>query len=188
MTTSLAKKILYATDMSDDAIFACNYAMHMSQDCNAHLTIIHVTPDEIEEMSANMSYDLSSHYDKDYLDTFNRDSITKSKDTLIKKINDQCNKINTQLPGCRVKPQVTIRTGDPVEQILLEAETDESDLIIIGSRGHSLFDNILIGSVAVGVVKKSGVPVITVPLSKLLLSDERYEEIPNILTATRDAY
>ena len=84
-------------------------------------------------------------------------------------------------------PHVTIRAGDPVEQILLEAETDESDLIVIGSRAHSLFDNILIGSVAGGVVKKSVVPVITVPLSKLLLSDYRYEEIPNTLTASRNA-
>ena len=188
MNTSFFKKILYATDMADDSIFAFHYAMRMSLDCNAHLTIIYVTPDEIEEMSANMSYDLSSHYDKEYLDTFNRDIITKSKEMLVKKINDQCKKINKQLSGCSVMPQVTIRTGDPVEQILLEAETDESDLIVIGSRGHSLFDNILIGSVAGGVVKKSGVPVITVPLSKLLLSNDRYEEIPNILTATRDAY
>ena len=188
MNTSFLKNILYATDMADDAIFAFHYAIRMSQDYNAHLTIIYVTPDEIEEMSANMRYNLNSHYDKEYLDTFNRDIVAKSKELLVKKINDQCKKINKQLPGCSVMPQVKIRTGDPVEQILLEAETDESDLIVIGSRGHSLFDNILIGSVAGGVVKKSGVPVITIPLSKLLLSNDRYEAIPNILTSTRDAY
>jgi nucleotide-binding universal stress UspA family protein len=184
MNTSLIKRILYATDMSDDAIFACHYAMRMSQDCNAHLTIIYVTPDEIEEMSANMSYDLNSHYDEKYLDSFNKDNLSRSQETLIQKINDQCNKINPQLSGCTAKPQITIRIGDPVEQILLEAETDGYDLIVIGNRGHSLFDNILIGSVAGEVVKKSGLPVITVPLSKLLLSDARYEELPNILTAT----
>jgi len=184
MNTSLIKKILYATDMSDDAIFACHYAMRMSQDCNAHLSIIHVAPDETEEMSANMSYDLSSHYDKEYLDTFNEDNISRSQSALIKKINDQCNKINPQLSGCEITPQVTIRTGDPVEQILLEAEADGYDLIVIGNRGHSLFDNILIGSVAGEIVKKSGLPVITVPLSKLLLSNDRYEELPDILTAT----
>jgi len=184
MHTSLVRKILYATDMSDDAIFACHYAMRMSQDCNAHLSIIHVTPDESEEMSANMSYNLNSHYDKEYLDTFNEDNISRSQGTLIKKINDQCHKINPQLSDCKIKPQIIIRAGDPVEQILLEAETDGYDLIVIGNRGHSLFDNILIGSVAGEVVKKSGLPVITVPLSKLLLSSNRYEEIPNILTAT----
>ena len=184
MRTSFFKNILHATDLADDAIFALHYAMCMSHACNAHLIIIYVAPDEVEEMSASMSYDLRSHYDKEYLSTFNKDKITKSKDKIIKKINAQCEKINMQFSGCSVTPQVIIRTGDPVEQILLEAETDESDLIVVGNRGHSLFDNILIGSVTQGVVKKSGVPVITVPVSKLLLSRERYEENPSTIRAT----
>ena len=173
MQKSLFKRILYATDMSDRAIVSSHYALRMSHDYNAHLTIVTVIPDEIEEMSANMSYDLSSHYGKDQLDRFTSDTIDENRKVLTERINSICSKMKTQLGDCLVTPNVSIRCGDTVEQILLEAETDQSDLIIVGTNRHNLLDKIMLGNVAKEVVLKSQVPVITIPLAHFALYHDK---------------
>lgn len=57
------ERILYAMDMSDDAAEVANYAVHLALNCNAHLSIVNVIPSRVEEMSANMGYDLAVHYE-----------------------------------------------------------------------------------------------------------------------------
>lgn len=167
MNQSLFKRILYATDMSDNAVAAAHYAMRLAHDYKAHLTIVNVATNVIEEMSVNMRYDLASHYDKDFLDTISQDSIDKNRRALIERIHTVYTEIINTIPNCRVEPEVSIRMGNTAEQIVLEAQTDKSDLIIVGARGHSLLDEILVGSVARGVVKRSPVPVMTIPLAQI---------------------
>lgn len=177
MRKSMFQRILYATDMTDNAIVASHYALRLSHEWNAHLTIVSVIPDEIEEMAANMSYDLAAHYDKDTLDAYNNKEADQSRAALVDRINTLCSKLKTQLGDCLVCPEVAIRIGDPVEQILLEAENDGSDLIIIGSVRHNLFDSLLFGNVTREVIEKSPVPVISIPLAESTASAERYADL-----------
>jgi nucleotide-binding universal stress UspA family protein len=166
MGASMFNRIVYATDMTDSSIVASHYALRLSNECNAHLSIISVIPDEVEEMSANMSYDLAAHYDKDVLDAYTSDEVDNSRAMLIKRINALCTKLKRQLHDCKVRPNVSIRSGDPAEQILLEAEKEDADLIVVGTGRHNLLDRFLCGSVAKEVVQKSPVPVITIPLAQ----------------------
>lgn len=167
MNQPLFKRILYATDMSENAAAAAYYAIRLAHDYKAHLTIVNVATDVIEEMSANMRYDLASHCDKDFLDTISQDSIDKNRKNLMDRIHTVYTGIKNNIPGCQVEPEVSIRMGNTVEQIVLEAQVDNSDLIVVGARGHSMLDEILVGSVARGVVKKSPVPVVTIPLAHI---------------------
>jgi nucleotide-binding universal stress UspA family protein len=50
--------------------------------------------------------------------------------------------------------------GNVVDQIVKTAKDVNSDLIIIGARGLSKFEELLLGSVSHGVVEKSPCPVI----------------------------
>lgn len=167
MNQSLFKRILYATDMSDNAVVAAHYAMRLAHDNKAHLTIVNVATDMVEEMSMNMRYDLASHCDKGFLDTINQDAIDKNRKALLDRIHTVYTEIKNTIPDCEVEPEVSIRVGNAAEQIVLETETDYSDLIVVGARGHSLLDEILVGSVARGVVKRSHVPVMTIPLANM---------------------
>jgi nucleotide-binding universal stress UspA family protein len=45
-----------------------------------------------------------------------------------------------------------IRSGEPAEEILKEAEESKADLIVVGSRGKSSLEAILMGSVTSGVI------------------------------------
>lgn len=56
-----------------------------------------------------------------------------------------------------------LKSGSPQERILDVAESENVDLIIMGSNKHSAAYRFLIGSVADQVIKKSKTPVLLIP-------------------------
>ena len=63
--------------------------------------------------------------------------------------------------GCRVES--IFQHGSPVKLIVGEVNRLNIDLVIIGSHGHSALYDLLIGSVADGVMRKVGCPVLLIP-------------------------
>jgi nucleotide-binding universal stress UspA family protein len=55
-----------------------------------------------------------------------------------------------------------IAVGHPAEQIIHRAETDHMDLIILGRRGTSLFQKLIMGSVSARVFRYAHCPVMVV--------------------------
>jgi len=53
--------------------------------------------------------------------------------------------------------------GPSVKTVLAEAERLPASLIVLGSHGHGAVYNMLVGSVAEGIVRASKVPVLLVP-------------------------
>lgn len=53
--------------------------------------------------------------------------------------------------------------GKTVETVISEANKLSASLIVLGSHGHGAVYNILVGSVAEGIVRASKVPVLLVP-------------------------
>jgi nucleotide-binding universal stress UspA family protein len=58
----------------------------------------------------------------------------------------------------------TIRTGGPAHEIAEIADSLKADLIIVGSRGHSLFTKVVLGSVPIRLLQVAHCPVLVVPL------------------------
>jgi nucleotide-binding universal stress UspA family protein len=65
----------------------------------------------------------------------------------------------------RLAPRVRTHVAEGVahEQILAEARRVGADLIVLGSRGHTLSERLLLGSTAERVIRKATVPVLVVP-------------------------
>lgn len=164
MKACIFKKILYATDLSETAKKAARYALNIAQECNAELTVINVVPDLVEEMSAGMGYDLASHFGADKLESFYTVGLDESKAAVIERIHTVCADAGSEMESCDITPNVEIMVGNPVKSIVKLAEQDGYDLIVVGTHGHGMLDDILLGSVARGIVKKSPVPVLTVRL------------------------
>lgn len=56
--------------------------------------------------------------------------------------------------------------GRPYEAITNFAEEMETDMIVVGTHGHSAIGSVLMGSVASSLVRESKVPVLVVPISQ----------------------
>lgn len=59
--------------------------------------------------------------------------------------------------------EYTVATGFVAEEILLQARINAASHIVLGSRGHSLLHDLLLGSTARAVLHASTCPVVIVP-------------------------
>ena len=57
--------------------------------------------------------------------------------------------------------------GSSVETTLKEAEILEAGLIVIGTHGHGAVYDVLIGSNSAGIIRKSKLPVLVVPIHNI---------------------
>ena len=62
-----------------------------------------------------------------------------------------------------VQASAVLTRGAIVETVLEQAETHDTDLIIVGSHGHGAVYDILVGSISEGIIRKSKCPVTVVP-------------------------
>jgi nucleotide-binding universal stress UspA family protein len=62
-----------------------------------------------------------------------------------------------------ISVHASVRAGSPVAGILEEAGEHRSDLIVLGTHGHSGFERWIIGSATEKVLRKAACPVMTVP-------------------------
>jgi nucleotide-binding universal stress UspA family protein len=74
----------------------------------------------------------------------------------------QFKKIIQRAKDLGVDLQTDIAVGHPVEQIVHRAETDHVDLIVLGRRGKSRFEKMLVGSTAEKVLRYAHCPVMVV--------------------------
>ncbi len=157
--------ILYATDLSKNAKPALSWAMSLAEQYNAAISVIHIIPDVIEEMSASMGYDLTAHYDMEQLSELNEEGENNARDAISERIKSVCGEINDEFPSCRMDfSRIIIKTGHPVQEIITAATDGNFDIVVMGSHGHGLIDDLFLGSVARGVVHKCTVPVLTIRL------------------------
>ena len=69
-----------------------------------------------------------------------------------------------QLREAGIEVEAAVREGYPATVIEEEAERQQADLIVIGTRGLTGLKHLLLGSIAERVVQKSRCPVLTVKI------------------------
>lgn len=57
--------------------------------------------------------------------------------------------------------------GSGVEKTLIEADNLEAGLIVVGTHGHGSVYDVLIGSYSAGIIRKSKLPVLVVPVRNI---------------------
>ena len=71
-------------------------------------------------------------------------------------------KVEQRAKDLEVELETDIAVGHPVEQIVHRAETDRIDLIILGRRGMSRFEKMIVGSTSEKVLRYAHCPVMVV--------------------------
>jgi nucleotide-binding universal stress UspA family protein len=128
-------KILFATDFSEHAERALDYAVSLAQEYEAELTLLHVLED------IPPSWDLS---------TVSADVVQRLEKPLPAEAKDWC-KIKSRL-----------RVGKPYQEIVRYALETEADLTILGVRGRNAIDVALFGSTTHRVIQQAPCPVLAV--------------------------
>lgn len=156
------KNILFATDLSDSAKDALKYALAIADKHQAELTAFHVLPDVMENFFWGAGFEMDMHFDAEAWKEVTEGRQSTALEILSRHI-DEVRKGMTE--GKDVTVRVKVEVGHPVKNILDEAEQGY-DMIVMGTMGHSKFEDMILGSVATGVVRRCKIPVMVVPLSE----------------------
>jgi len=76
---------------------------------------------------------------------------------------DQLEKLRAKLAAAHLEVSAVYTSGPIVERVREQAKSMGADLIVMGSHGHGALYNLLVGSVASGVMKHPPCPVLLVP-------------------------
>jgi nucleotide-binding universal stress UspA family protein len=156
------KKILYATDLSDNARYALGYAVSIANRFDAKITVLHV----IEEISQQLSFQMVDLLGEEKWQELQKSRSQETVQTLRNKIEVFCRDAqNSQCP--LVISEIKVVFGHPVEEIISESTSAPYDLVVMGTHGHGVLAGAMLGSTAMRVVRRSVVPVTVVRLPKI---------------------
>ncbi|MDK2892745.1 universal stress protein [Methanohalophilus sp.] len=144
MSSEIYKKILIATDGSEQNRRAINYGIELARLSEAKVYVIYVV-DTASFESIPMDGGWEMMYE--LLEKEGRE-ITDTVSDMIKENN--------------IDVESRVLEGHPSHEIIEFAENNDIDLIVMGTHGKSGFDRFLLGSVAEKVTRNSKVPVMVV--------------------------
>jgi len=140
------KKILFPLDLTANSSKILPYVLSISEKYNSTICLLHVVQDLNKWGKLYVPH--SS------MDKFQNEAIEAAK----KAMDEIC---ENQLQSCP-NFQKKVVSGDTIEEILNVIESEDIDLLIMGTHGRKGLDHTIFGSVAEKVVKKSPVPVLVI--------------------------
>jgi nucleotide-binding universal stress UspA family protein len=165
------KKILYATDLSENARYAFAYAVSLADLYHAAITMIHVLP----EVPSLIDKNVIGYISADRWEEIKSQNVEEAREALIGKrrdhlvIRDVLHQFSENVKEGHegegfVTDDIIVVRGNPVEQILAQAEGKNCDLIVMGTHGHGTLADVMMGSTARRVLRRSKKPVLVVRL------------------------
>ncbi|MCJ7803546.1 MAG: universal stress protein [Desulfobacterales bacterium] len=155
------KKILYATDLSKNSVYAFRYAMNMAEKYNAEIVILHV----IEPIPPQVKHYVSLYVNEARWEEKIKTEQEMAIEQIKKRLQEFCKRESQDDPRCLLLvSRILVQPGHPVEEILKAAEEEACEIIIIGTHGKGFLKQTFLGSVARSVLDRSRKPVFIIPL------------------------
>jgi len=145
------KRILFPVDLTENSSKMLPYLLSIAEKYNSVIYLLHVVQDLNQWGKLYVPHPS--------MDEFQKIAIHNSEMAMDK----ICEK---QLQNCP-SFQKRVVSGDPANEILKIIESENIDLLIIGTHGRKGLEHMIFGSVAEHVVKKSPVPVLLINPNKL---------------------
>lgn len=144
MAITNIRRILVPTDMSECSDRAVAYAAELAADLSAEVVLVHI----IRKGGYPAETALASRHFPNLKDEMQKAS-EQHLDGLAEKYGS--------VIGAKL-----VEYGTPYAAILRAAEREKADLIVIGTHGHGVIAQAVLGSTAERVVRQASVPVITI--------------------------
>jgi nucleotide-binding universal stress UspA family protein len=142
-TTAVIKRILLATDFSRWARRAEDYACALAASWKASLTVLSVAE---FPPGLNPDYSVNQLYLAD----------------LLKNASSQLVDLKSRAERRGLAVTTRVATGIPSEEVITAAKAEDSDFIVVGTRGKTGLAHVLLGSTAERVIRGAPCPVLTV--------------------------
>jgi nucleotide-binding universal stress UspA family protein len=159
--TQHIKRILYATDLSDNSAYAFGYAINLAKKYDAAINVLHVI-DQAMESSADIVgvYFNVNPYGGDL-----QQRMTHLHEEINKRLKAYIEKEMADNPEAADKvASVDVCKGYPANEIIQKADDLQCDLIVMGTHGKGVLSQAFFGSVAKKVLRRVRIPVFIVPL------------------------
>lgn len=141
------RKIVAATDFSDNAGHAVSFAAGVAAKCKATLYLLHAMDGATDPVLEPVA-----------LDTRWQEKYTSEKFERLQGAKLRLLERNPRLPV-----ELRLDRGMAADSIVAFAEKEGAELIVMGTRGSSGFKEMLLGSVTADIVAHSAIPVLAVP-------------------------
>ena len=141
------RNVLVATDFSVEAEAALTYGRTLARTFGAALHLLHVADNIYLRLGTD------GFIPPPELQTDLEEAVRKQLDALL---------IDNDPFPLRTHPAVVVSTS-PALAITEYATKNNADLIVMGTHGHSALGNLVLGSVATGVLARCKVPVLLIP-------------------------
>lgn len=161
------KKVLYATDLSENARLAFAYAVSLANQYEAGLTILHVVsedPDMEAKVSGYISADQWKQIRQQHFQEARQALIGKQREgQAIREVLGRFTE-NARADLAFRTDDILVERGKPAEKILQVAAERSIDLIVMGTYGFGTLRDAVMGGTARRVLRRAGVPVLLVRL------------------------
>lgn len=154
--------ILVATDGSRGSGAAEAYACALARSWGATLTVMRVL-----EFPPGMNPDYPIN--RVYLGELMKEATRKLAD------------VKARAADLGISVQSHIATGIPSEEVLAVARAEETDLIVVGTKGKTGLEHILLGSTAERIIRMAPCPVLTVPVERQRTEGSEGAESPHLV-------
>lgn len=153
------KKILYATDLSENSRLAFGYAASLAKQYLAEIIVVHT----IEPVNPNTAMQISGAMGEMEWVNLQADFEGSMVDNLGTKLREFCRQMETEIDELNIKEEnILIRKGISVDGILSAASETKADMIVMGTHGYGMVKDALMGGTARRVMRLSDIPVLVV--------------------------
>ena len=157
------KKILYATDLSENSRYAFSYAVSLANKYGAAITILHILEDTSATAESLVVNIIGEEKWKELVENNKHQVI----DMLKNRLEQFCDDVRAKIPACSfITDAIIVRMGIPVDEILIQCEKTDPDLVVMGTHGHGIISNAMIGSTSRRVLRRCTKPVLIIRLPK----------------------
>ena len=142
----LVNRILVPIDFSVHSKNALKYAVPLAEQVDAELHLVYVVEPSIYPADLG----------------FGQVVLPGTEDEMRQRGAEELEELIGEEIGDRVVATYAVRTGNPHQEILAEADEKGVDLIVVATHGHSGVEHLLFGSTAERIVRKAQCPVLTI--------------------------
>jgi len=157
------KRILCATDLSDNSPYVLRYAMNSAKKHDAAIIILYV----LEQLSTTAYAVTLSYVSEAQEKKISEEKIAYVKDRIKKQLRIVCENELKNDPECADRVEsIEICEGFPAEMILRKADELNCDVVVMGTHGKGFLRNTFLGSTSKRVLRRTRKPVFIIPLPK----------------------